>query len=344
MDAERQTHVPFDLFVGEIFRTTFALIGDVEGPLFAVRAPMVGPHRHEHRHFANRGTPDPTNQHVRISRELGQVGRNIRGSGLRDHTQALVADTRHPRNGATPIATKQVARPHSILGARIMVLDPRTDTVAILLQPDEFMVKPDPAWIELLGTSLHDRFETNLRKIGAAAGAGLHPIEIRVSAAPALDFADQPAEIRVRAGEASIPGHRAHILGGRALGIDRLGDADIAEYFHSALIQPVCLGQDRRSRQRGYENVLDAKRRQQHRRCQSGASAAYDQNRRFIAHEHSLSLLVLSTSLPDVAGKQMSLVALSYSEGFSWRTSTCGEVVAELGSPAVQLVEHPATG
>src|SRR5271166_6435554 len=59
MDAERQTHVPFDLFVGEIFRTTFALIGDVEGPLFAVRAPMVGPHRHEHRHLADSGTPDP---------------------------------------------------------------------------------------------------------------------------------------------------------------------------------------------------------------------------------------------------------------------------------------------
>src|SRR5271166_5692241 len=31
-------------------------------------------------------------------------------------------------------------------------------------------------------------------------------------------------------------------------------------------------------------------------------------------------------------------------EGFSWRTSTCGEVEAELGSPAVQLVEHPAPG
>src|SRR5271166_2943031 len=31
-------------------------------------------------------------------------------------------------------------------------------------------------------------------------------------------------------------------------------------------------------------------------------------------------------------------------EGFAWRTSTCGEVVAEFGSPAVQLVEHPAPG
>src|SRR5271165_1307688 len=106
---------------------------------------MVGPHRHEQRHLADSGTPDPTDQYVRIRRKFRQVGRNMRGSGLRDHTQALVADTRHPRNGATPIATKQVARAYSILGARIMVLEPRTDTVAILLQPDEFMVKPDPA-------------------------------------------------------------------------------------------------------------------------------------------------------------------------------------------------------
>jgi len=72
------------------------------------------------------------------------------------------------------------------------------------------MVKPDAAWIELLSARLHDRFETNLRKIGSAAGAGLHPIEIRVSAAPALDFADEPAVLRVLCGRAAaLPMHSA---------------------------------------------------------------------------------------------------------------------------------------
>src|SRR5271165_727316 len=68
-DAKRQAHVLFDLLVRKIFRT-FALIGDVEYPFFAVRAPMVGTHGHEHRHLADRGTPNPADQHVRIVREF----------------------------------------------------------------------------------------------------------------------------------------------------------------------------------------------------------------------------------------------------------------------------------
>src|SRR5271166_5292324 len=72
-DAERQTHVPFDLLVGEIFRT-FARIADVEHPLFAVRTPMVRPHGHENRHFADSGAPNPSDQYVRVPRQFRQVG------------------------------------------------------------------------------------------------------------------------------------------------------------------------------------------------------------------------------------------------------------------------------
>jgi erythromycin esterase-like protein len=54
-----------------------------------------------------------------------------------------------------------------------MVLDPRRYAIAVLLEPDELMMKPDLARIELLGARLHKRFETNLREIGAAAGTGL---------------------------------------------------------------------------------------------------------------------------------------------------------------------------
>ena len=68
-DTERQTHVLFDLLVGEVFRT-FALIGDMEDPLFAVRTPMVRPHGHEHRHLADSGAPNPSDQYVRIPRKL----------------------------------------------------------------------------------------------------------------------------------------------------------------------------------------------------------------------------------------------------------------------------------
>src|SRR5208283_4991059 len=128
----------------------------------------------------------------------------------------------------TAVTTKHVAGPHGVLGARVVVLDPRADTVAALLQPGQFVVEPDPARIELFGTRLHDRLETNLRKIGAATGAGLHPVEIGVAAAPGLYLRDQPAKVRVRSGEAGIPTHRAHVFGGCAFGIDRLSDADVA--------------------------------------------------------------------------------------------------------------------
>src|SRR5271165_2518713 len=151
-------------------------------------------------------------------------------------TQALIRDTNHPRNGATAVATEEVACPHRVLDAGIAVLDPRADTVPVLLQLDQFMVEPNRTWFELFGTRLHDRLEANLRKIGAAAGTGLHPIEIGVSAAPSLDLANEAAEIRVGAGKTGIPAHRGHVLRGRTLSIDRLGDADIAEDFHSALI------------------------------------------------------------------------------------------------------------
>src|SRR5271165_3928539 len=123
------------------------------------------------------------------------------------------------------------------------------------------MAKPDSAWIELLGARLHDWFEANLRKIGAAARAGLHPVEIGVSASPTLDLADQAAEIRVWANETGIPAHRGHIFGRRALCIDLLGDADIAEYLHRALIKHVRFGEDRCGRQRRDKSVLHAQRR-----------------------------------------------------------------------------------
>src|SRR5208283_1460920 len=120
---------------------------------------------------------------------------------LGKRTQALIRDTNQPRNGATAVATEEVARPHRVIDPGIVVLDPRGDTVAVLLQLGQFMVEPNRARIELFGTRLHDRLEANLRKIGAAAGTGLHPVEIGVSAAPGLDLADLAAEFRVGTGK-----------------------------------------------------------------------------------------------------------------------------------------------
>ena len=239
-NAEGQAHVRFDLRVGEILRA-FALVGDVEDPLFAVRAPMVRPHRHQHRHLGDRGTPDPADQHVRIRRQLRQIGGDMRGRGLGQHPQAFVGDPDQPGNGATAVAAEHVAGPHRVLGARVVVRDPGADAVAVLLEPGQLMVEPDPTRIELFGTRLQDRLETNLRKVGATAGAGLHPVEIVVPAAPGLDLRDQPAEVGVRSGEAGIPAHRAHVLGGRALLIDGLSDPDVAEYLHGPLVQHVRL-------------------------------------------------------------------------------------------------------
>ena len=140
---------------------------------------MVGPHGHERGQLADRGTPDPTDQHVRISRELGQIGRDMRRRDLGNHTQPLVADTRHPRNRATPIATKQIARPHRVLGAGIVVFDPRADAVAILLQPDQLAVKAD-----LPGSSSSARaFMIGSRRICGrlALRQGLACIQLRFS-------------------------------------------------------------------------------------------------------------------------------------------------------------------
>src|SRR5208283_3003369 len=290
-DAELSAHVLFDLLVRQSLRA-FALIGDVEDPLLAVWTPMVGSHRHEHSHLADGGTPDPANQHVRVRRKLRQAGREIdmRGSRLEEDAKALNVDADDLGDGATAVTTEDVPAPHRVLFAGVMVLDLRRYAIAVLLQPDELMMKPDLARIELLGARLHKRFETNLREIGAAAGTGLQPVEIFISAAPGLHLGDQLAEIRVLAGEARIPAHVAHILGGGALGKDWFGDADVAEDLHGALIEHVRLGQDRGAGQRGYEKVLDAKRRQQHRTGQTGTAAAHDQNWRFICHGLSLSL------------------------------------------------------
>src|SRR5271165_4233695 len=226
-DAERSAHVLFDLLVRQSLRA-FALIGDVEDPLLAVWTPMVWPHRHEHSHLADGGTPDPADEYVRVRRKLRQVGRDMGGGRVEEDAKALNVDADHLGDGAAAVTTENVPAPHRIFFAGVMVLDLRRYTVAALFQPDEFMVKPDLAGIELLGARLHKRFETNLREICAAAGAGLQPVEIFISAAPGFDLGDLSAEIRVPAGEARIPAHVAHVPGGGALGKDWFGDADVA--------------------------------------------------------------------------------------------------------------------
>src|SRR5271157_4402819 len=153
----------------------------------------------------------------------------MRGSRLEEDPKALNVDADHLGDGATAVTTEDVPALHRVLFAGVMVLDPRRYAIAVLLQPDELMVKPDAARIELLGARLHKRFEANLREIGAAAGTGLQPVEIFISAAPRFDLGDQPAEIRVLAGEARIPAHVPHVLGRSALRIDLLGDADVPE-------------------------------------------------------------------------------------------------------------------
>ena len=93
----------------------------------------------------------------------------MRGSRMEEDAKALKVDADHLGDGATAVTTEDVPAPHRVLFAGVMVLDPRRYAIAVLLQPDELMMKPDLAWIELLGARLHKRFETNLREIGAAA-------------------------------------------------------------------------------------------------------------------------------------------------------------------------------
>src|SRR5271166_1467871 len=160
----------------------------------------------------------------------------MRGRRLEEDPKALNVDADHLGDGATAVATEHVARPYRVFFAGVVVLNSRSDAVAVLLQRNEFMVKPDFAGIEFLGPRLHKRFEPDLRKIGAAAGAGLHPIEIFVSATPGLDPGDLPADIRVRPVKAGVPAHVAHVFGAGALLIDLFGDADVAENLHRALV------------------------------------------------------------------------------------------------------------
>ena len=61
--------------------------------------------------------------------------------------QALNVDADHLGDGATAVTTEDVPAPHRVLFAGVMVLDPRRYAIAVLLQPDELMMKPDLARI-----------------------------------------------------------------------------------------------------------------------------------------------------------------------------------------------------
>ena len=94
----------------------------------------------------------------------------------------------------------------------------------------------------------------------------------------ALADVQAAAVVAVRTRETGVEGRRGHLLGRRAGGPDRLGDADVVEDLHRALVEHVRLRQVRRLRPRADEQVLDALPGQQHRRREAGAAATDDQD------------------------------------------------------------------
>ena len=84
--------------------------------------------------------------------------------------------------------------------------------------------------------------------------------------------------VRVVPGEARVVRGGRHLLGRRAALGDLVGDAAVLEDLHRPLVEDVGLRQVRRPRPRADQQVLDAVAGEQHRRGESGAATADDQN------------------------------------------------------------------
>ena len=279
-EAERESHVGLDSLIAEAAQLV-AVIGEVEDPLLAVGAPASRSHRHEHRHAADRRAPDPADQHVRIARDVRQVRADVHRPRLRDHAEPVVLDADLLRDRAAAVAAEEVLRAHRVLAAVVEIADARRHAVGILREFNQLVVEAHAARIHRFCPPLEDRLQADLRKVGRAARARRHPVEIGVAVAPALDLPDASPELGVGSGEPRVPAHRAHVLGRRALRIDLLRDTDVGQDLHRLLVQHVRLRKDRRRRQRAHEQMLDAELRQQHRSGEAGAAAADDQNGHF---------------------------------------------------------------
>jgi hypothetical protein len=159
-----------------------------------------------------------------------------------------------------------------------VVPDDRLDAVAGVGQADELVVEPDAARVQLFRPGTQQGLQPDLRQVGGPVGAGLHVHRVRVARPPRLDGADHPAVLRARPGEAGVPGGPAHVLRRRAARVDRVGDTDLAEDLHAALVEHMGLGQDRRLRVPADEQGIDSEGRQQHRSGEASPAAADDQD------------------------------------------------------------------
>jgi hypothetical protein len=252
---------------------------EVDHPFLGVRPPALRPHRDHHDEDSRLRGEDPADEHVWIRGQGREVRRHVERRLLGDDAQALVLHADEAGDPPSAVGADDVLAAHLVLRARAVVADRGEDAVVVLLEGDELVVEADATRRQLLGPRLQQRLEADLREVELAPGARGAPGLVGAPGAPALELRQLPAVIGVGATEAGVERGGRHLLGrGAALG-DRLGDADVVEDLHRALVEDVRLGQIRGGRPRADQQVLDALLGQQHRRGQAGAATADDQDR-----------------------------------------------------------------
>ena len=274
-DSEGAARVGLDLRLG--LRHVGGVV-EVDDPFLGVRAPALGTHRHHHRQDPALRRVDPADQDVWVGGPLREVCCDVERRLLGDHAEPLVADADELRDAATAVGADKVLAADLVLVARTVVADRRPDAVVVLLERDQLVVEADAAGRQLVGPRLHQRLEADLRKVLLAPRARGAPGLVLAARAPALELGQAAPVVRVGTGEAGVEGGRRHMLGRRAGRPDRLGNADVVEDLHRALVEHVRLRQVGRLRPRADEHVLDPLLGQQHRRHEAGAAATDDQD------------------------------------------------------------------
>ncbi|MDF3305837.1 hypothetical protein P3H15_12485 [Rhodococcus sp. T2V] len=255
----------------------------VEDPLLRGGSPVVGSHRDQDTgpRAAEVGVDQPADEHVVVGGPLREVRGHVHRDELHDVARAVEGDPDLLADGAAAVGGDDVLRPHGVLAVGILVADGRGDAAVVLDQVEEFVVEAHVAGIELLGVVPEDRLQANLWQVAGAARAGRDVVGVGVAAAPHLQHAESLAVVLVLAGESGVPAGGAHVLGGRAALIDLGCHTGLGEDLHRALVEHVRLRKLRRGRQRAHQQRLDAEGGQGHRRGQSGASTADDQDGNF---------------------------------------------------------------
>ncbi|CAB4906468.1 unannotated protein [freshwater metagenome] len=193
-------------------------------------------------------------------------------------------------NRATTIGAKQILGANRVLLARLDHPNNGCHAVVVLSQLHQLMPKANRAGRLRLGVLQQDGLEANLWQVCLPAGARDQPVGIGATRAPRLLLRDEATEVGVVTGEPGIPRSGGHVLRRGAGSINVIGHTCPAIELHGALLQHVCLRQNRGRRRIRDGERCHAEITEQHRCGQSGTPGADNEDGNFDIRRHGSPL------------------------------------------------------